>query len=214
MTGRGSGWRCLCGTLAAALLLAPPAAAQRPTPPDRYDDVFRKYSKRYFGPAFDWRVLKAQGMAESNLDADARSHVGARGIMQLMPRTFAEVASKNPELERIDDPEMNIAAGIAYDRRLWLLWEADSVHADRLTFTFASYNAGRGTLRNAQRVAREADLDPRGWPSIEAVAPQVPRWRHGETLNYVRRISAFAAAMDERGRLMTDSVSRRGLRRR
>src|SRR5919201_1404990 len=51
----------------------------------RYDGVFRKYTKRYFGAGFDWRYFKAQGMAESQLNPTARSWVGARGIMQLMP---------------------------------------------------------------------------------------------------------------------------------
>ena len=59
----------------------------------RYDDYFKKYSKRYFGAPFDWRFFKAQGMAESELNARARSFVGARGIMQLMPSTFALIAS-------------------------------------------------------------------------------------------------------------------------
>jgi len=201
------------GTIAASLALAGPAVGQRLHPVDRFDDTFRKYSKRYFGPAFDWRLFKAQGMAESNLDPRARSHVGARGVMQLMPATFREVASTNPELERIDDAQMNIAAGIAYDRRLWLRWEGDSIQSDLTSFVLASYNAGRGTLLNAQRRAREEKLDPRLWPHIETVAPKVPRWRHGETLNYVRRISAFGLQLDDRGRLIVDSVSSRGLRR-
>jgi membrane-bound lytic murein transglycosylase MltF len=180
---------------------------------DRYDDDFRKYSKRTFGPAYDWRLFKAQGMAESNLDPAAKSWVGARGLMQLMPDTFREIASKNPELERIDDPEMNIAAGIAYDRRLWLRWEIDSVQSDRERFMLASYNAGRTTLLNAQRVARTASLDPRMWSNIESVAPKVPRWRHAETLNYVRRIDTFITQLDDRGRVIVGGVSSRGLRR-
>ena len=88
---------------------------QAPSPArnaQRYDDTFRKYSKRYFGVGFDWRLFKAQGMAESNLDSAAQSWVGARGVMQLMPATFLEITSRNPEMTRIDDPEWNIAAGI------------------------------------------------------------------------------------------------------
>src|SRR5215813_2941854 len=54
----------------------------------RFDPTFRKYSKRFFGPAFDWRYFKAQGFAESGLKATAVSWVGARGVMQLMPSTF------------------------------------------------------------------------------------------------------------------------------
>lgn len=194
--------------------LAPRAAQGQPRQEaDRYDEAFRKYSKRFFGPAFDWRIFKAQGMAESNLDPNAKSHVGARGVMQLMPATFREIASKNPELERIDNPEMNIAAGIAYDRRLWTRWEGDSVLSDVRDFTFASYNAGRRTLLNAQTTARTSGLDPRRWPSIESVAPKVERWRHVETLGYVKRINAFHAGLDDRGRVMVDSVSVRGLKK-
>ena len=169
---------------------------------DRYDDVFRKYSKRFFGPAYDWRVFKAQGMAESNLDPSAKSHVGARGIMQLMPSTFAEVRSKNPDVGTvIDDPEFNIAAGIMYDARLWNLWDDHEVEAERRAFTFASYNAGRRTILNAQAEARKRKLDPFAWRSIESVAPRVKRWRHEETLGYIRRIRENLARMDAKGRV-------------
>jgi membrane-bound lytic murein transglycosylase F len=163
--------------------------------PGRYDETFRKYSKRYFGIGFDWRLFKAQGMAESNLDARATSRVGARGIMQLMPNTFVEIASRNPEMARIDDPEWNIAAGIFYDRALWRLWEQDSVEAHRREFMLASYNAGRGTILRAQASARAAALDHRSWPDIARVAPHVSRWRYGETLGYVRKIDSIHAAL-------------------
>ena len=162
---------------------------------DRFDDQFRKYSKRYFGVGFDWRLFKAQGMAESNLDSAAQSWVGARGIMQLMPNTFHEISSKNPEMSRIDDPEWNIAAGIYYDRTLWRLWAADSVEDHRREFMLASYNAGRGTILSAQQMARRDSLDHRSWPAIESVAPKVRRWRYAETLGYVRRIDSLQAKM-------------------
>lgn len=169
---------------------------------ERLDAAFRKYSKRYFGPAHDWREFKAQGLTESNLDSTARSRVGARGVMQLMPTTFQEVASRNPDIQhRIDDPEWNIAAGISYDRRLWLQWEQDSVSDHRRAFMFASYNAGRGTLLMAQRMARSESLDHRAWPSIEQVAPSMRRWRYRETLEYLRRIDRHLESMDEQGRV-------------
>lgn len=171
--------------------------------PDRFDDAFRKYSKRYFGPDYDWREFKAQGLTESNLDTTARSHVGARGVMQLMPSTFHEVATKNPEIQkRIDDPEWNIAAGISYDRRLWTQWAQDSVAAHRREFMFASYNAGRGTLLQAQDVARAQRLDCRSWPDIERVAPEIQRWRYVETLEYLRRIDGHLRRLDARGRII------------
>ena len=178
---------------------APHASAQAQS--EKYDDTFRKYTKRSFGPGFDWRVFKAQGMAESNLNPDARSGVGARGIMQLMSSTFQEVRSRNPDLARIDDPEWNIAAGIAYNRQLWMQWKPDSDDRHLLEFMFGSYNAGRGTLLRAQRVAHERALDQRVWPSIQSVAASVPRWRFTETLEYVERIKGNLRRMDARGRV-------------
>ena len=165
-----------------------------------YDDTFRKYSKRYFGPGFDWRLFKAQGMAESNLDPKAKSGVGARGVMQLMPSTFRSIQSENEELKEIDDPEMNIAAGVFYDRKLWLLWEKDSVDGHRKEFMLASYNAGRRTILRAQTHARGSGLDPRVWPDIAKVAPAVPRWRHRETLDYITRITGHLEAMEAKAR--------------
>ena len=35
--------------------------ARRRRSASQYDPTFRKYTKRYFGPAFDWRYFKAQG---------------------------------------------------------------------------------------------------------------------------------------------------------
>ena len=98
---------------------------------DRYDATFRKYSKRYFGVGYDWRVFKAQAMAESEMNPAARSWVGARGLMQLMPSTYKEIQSRSSALGSIDDPEWNIAAGIMHDRGLWRRWERDSIDVDR-----------------------------------------------------------------------------------
>ncbi|PYP79256.1 MAG: hypothetical protein DMD35_08615 [Gemmatimonadetes bacterium] len=68
----------------------------------RYDPIFQKYAKRYFGAGTDWQWFKAQGMAESDLTPTARSRVGARGIMQLMPsrREFSTTGICGPCGER------------------------------------------------------------------------------------------------------------------
>ena len=108
----------------------------------KYDQYFRKYSKRFFGPAIDWHWFKAQGIAESGLRGNARSWVNAKGIMQLMPRTFAELKKKNPELRNVLDPRWNIAAGIYYDSTLFMKWREDRPFLDRMRFMLGSYNAG------------------------------------------------------------------------
>jgi membrane-bound lytic murein transglycosylase F len=156
---------------------------------EKYDPVFRKYAKRYFGPAFDWKYFKAQGFAESGLKADAKSWVGARGVMQLMPSTYHEIASHRPEFGTIDQPEWNIAAGIMHDRYLWGLWAKNVPDDERHRFMFASYNAGEGTISRAFGVAT-TKVGPPAWKSVEQIAPTVGRWRYTETLGYVRRIDS------------------------
>jgi membrane-bound lytic murein transglycosylase MltF len=155
---------------------------------DRYDDTFKKYSKRFFGVGFDWHHFKAQALAESGLDPTARSPVGARGVMQLMPGTYAIIKkSRSESFGDITDPEWNIAAGILFDRDLWQLY---STHPDdeRLRFMFGAYNAGQGTINRAKRTARTKKLDDTQWENIEVVAPTVQKWRYKETLPYVRKI--------------------------
>lgn len=181
--------RRLLLAVAAIVLAAGPLEGQRKSPTSAYDDHFRKYSKRFFGVGFDWRHFKAQGMAESDLVPTATSFVGAKGIMQLMPSTFALIQSKRPEMVAIDEPEWNIAAGILHDRYLWTLWKQHS-QEERLRFMFASYNAGEGAILRAQGLARASNLDHRSWSSIRSVAPRVGRWRYRETLGYVGRIEA------------------------
>ncbi len=146
---------------------------------DRYDPLFRKYSKRFFGPGFDWRWFKAQGIAESGLREDAESWVGAKGIMQIMPATLREIAEKSdlPVLDN-DDPGANIAAGIFYDRDLYERWHDIPMPRERLAFTFASYNGGRRRILRAQEACR---ADCALWAHVTGHAPE-------ETQGYVARI--------------------------
>jgi len=194
----------LCAALVAlASAGSPVRGATQRAPSDRYDSYFKKYAKRYFGIGFDWKLFKAQGMAESGLSPTAKSWVGARGIMQLMPSTYHDISSHRPEMTSIDDPQWNIAAGIMHDRDMWTLWKDSVPEDDRWRFMFGGYNAGEGTIFRAQGVAKASKLDHRAWPSIESVAPTVPRWRYKETLGYVRtieenrrRLSPLTAARD------------------
>ena len=178
----------LCGDATRAHAQRTGAAGKAIT--STYDPIFRKYSKRYFSVAFDWRHFKAQAMAESDLDPRARSRVGARGLMQLMPSTFQAVASSRVNFTSIDDPEWNIAAGILHDRDVWTLWAPTVPDSARPPFMFGTYNAGEGPITRAAAAARAKNLDHARWPNIEAVAPEIPRWRYQETLGYVRRIGA------------------------
>ncbi len=148
---------------------------------DQYDHHFKKYSKHYFGPGMDWRWFKAQAIAESGLDPNARSDAGAKGIMQIMPATFKDIKEKNPHFTAPSDPKWNIAAGIYYDRMLYLRWDDYIGPSERLPFAFGSYNAGFGNVRKAYREARKKKKPVKRWADVEALVP-------GQTRHYVRRI--------------------------
>lgn len=155
----------------------------------KYDKYFSKYSKRFFGPAFDWHYFKAQAIAESHLDPEAKSPVGAAGVMQIMPRTYEEILRKNPKIRgsRLQ-PRWNIAAGIYYDRQIWNVWKAPRPFYDRLHFMFGSYNAGKGNILKAQKIAEKRGLNPNIWSSIEPTLSAVTGKRSRETIGYVKKI--------------------------
>lgn len=149
-----------------------------------YDTHFRKYTKRYFGPHFDWRWFKSQGIAESGLDPDATSEAGARGVMQIMPATYREIRKQNPHFLDVQQPRWNIAAGIFYDRQLYDKWRTPPPGEERLYFAFGSYNAGYGRIFKAFRQVRQ---DAESW---HAVRPYVP----SQTRHYVNRIQRLMTA--------------------
>jgi membrane-bound lytic murein transglycosylase F len=153
---------------------------------DRYDGLFRHYSKRYFGPFVDWRWFKAQAVAESRLNAEARSPANARGLMQLLPSTFREVSRGRPEWGDIHSPRANVAAGLTYNHFLYRKWNGIFDGPDRLLLALSSYNAGfyrvRAAVRDSERV--------RSWDDIKAKLP-------GETRAYIARIRELMQPIPE-----------------
>jgi len=181
------------------LLLAPniSEAFERYNNVVKYDKYFSKYSKRYFSPAFDWHYFKAQAIAESRLKASAKSNVGALGIMQIMPKTFKEITRKNPSIKGTrGHPRWNIAAGIYYDRQIWKIWKEDRPIQDRINFTFGSYNAGRGNILKAQRIANKKGLNPNLWDSIKLTLPEVTGKHSNETIGYIKKINQIKEVME------------------
>lgn len=156
-----------------------------------YDDYFIKYTKRYFGPTFNWRWFKAQAIAESNLNPDTKSQAGALGLMQIMPQTYREIKKANPHFKSILDPEWNIAAGIYYDRILYRKWRDPLPDQDRLLLSFASYNAGYVRIRRAYRRAETREESLESWQQVRNFVP-------GETRHYVSKIKNLVQRDDGR----------------
>jgi soluble lytic murein transglycosylase len=87
----------------------------------------------------DPALVYALTRVESNFDAHAVSHAGARGLMQLMPVTARYISGNAAFVsERLHDPSLNLALGQRY---ISYLARQDTI-GDDLLHVLASYNAG------------------------------------------------------------------------
>jgi membrane-bound lytic murein transglycosylase F len=158
-----------------------------------YDDLIRKYAKKY---EFDWRLITAQMYQESQFNPNAKSWVGALGLMQVMPQTAKEL--KIPNVTR---PEDGIHAGIKLLARYSAVFNSPDIkEKDRLRFALASYNCGLGHVLDGRALAREKKMDPNKWfGNVEKLMPLLStpayarRARHGycrcdEPVKYVSEI--------------------------
>jgi membrane-bound lytic murein transglycosylase MltF len=134
-------------------------------------------------------MLAAQGYQESGLDQNAKSHVGAIGIMQIMPATGAEL--------RVGDirvSEANVHGGAKYMDQLMTRYFTDAKFddANRSLFAFAAYNAGPGRISQMRKEAQKRGLDPDKWfNNVEIVTAE----KVGiETTTYVRNIYKYYSA--------------------
>lgn len=84
---------------------------------------------------------------ESRFDPQANSSAGARGLMQLMPRTAQFVSDSSFDAKNINDPDVNIALGQRYIRYLLKMPQING----NLLYLAAAYNAGPGNLTRWQK---------------------------------------------------------------
>lgn len=147
---------------------------------------FREYGTKY---GFDPLMLAAQGYQESALNQDAKSPVGAVGVMQIMPATGKEM--NVGDIRRV---EPNIHAGAKFMDQLMTNYfkGAKFDEQNRTLFAFASYNAGPGNIQKMRNLATERRLDPNQWlNNVEVVTAE----KIGlETTTYVRNIFKYYAA--------------------
>ncbi|MCZ6855677.1 MAG: transporter substrate-binding domain-containing protein [Gammaproteobacteria bacterium] len=122
-----------------------------------YDGLVKQRSSEF---EFDWRMVVAQMYQESKFDPKQTSFAGARGLMQVMPRTAGQVGIDEADLW---EPEPNIVAGVRYLNWTRERFEESLPLSERLWFALAAYNAGPGHVRDARRLARQQGLNPDLW---------------------------------------------------
>ena len=157
-----------------------------------YDEIVKNNVIEYH---FDWRLIVSQIYQESRFDPLASNPTGAKGLMQMLPRTAKELGVTN-----LNEPEQAISSGIKY-----LDWTRDRFSKnlpvqEQIFFSLASYNAGFGHVKDAQRLARQLGLrDDKWFNHVEKAMLLLQKKKYyrkarfgyvrgSEPVNYVRNI--------------------------
>lgn len=166
----------------------------------KYDNLFKRYSESI---DWDWRLLAAQAYAESLFNPKARSWVGARGLMQVMPRTGRGYGAS---VSSLNDPDVSVrvATKLIADLNRYLMNLVPN-DKERRKFIIAAYNCGIAHIYDAIALAKKQGLDPQKWDDnvekalLMKMNPQYyndPVVKYGyargsETSAYVKRIMEF-----------------------
>ncbi|MCF8041657.1 MAG: lytic transglycosylase F [Desulfarculaceae bacterium] len=156
---------------------------------DHTTKFFQKYADQY---GFDWLMLTALAFQESGLDNSKVSHVGAVGVMQLMPSTASGPPVSIPDYKKL---ESNVHAGTKYLRWIYDQYFKNDKKVSQLNkvlFTFAAYNAGPGRVIGLRKRAVKMGLNPNVWfHNVEEAAARVIG---RETVHYVSNIYKYYIA--------------------
>lgn len=138
-------------------------------------------------PLVDWRLWKAQVKAESAFKPSAVSPVGAMGLAQIMPATFADIGRKAGIKGNPFDPEVNLMAGAFYMAMMRSAFKVPRPDFERHNLALGSYNAGLGNIIKAQEIAGS----PIEWQPVADALPKVTGRHAKETIDYVSKIRRY-----------------------
>ncbi len=161
-----------------------------------YDNLFRQYAKEI---NWDWRLLASLAYTESNFDTTAVSWAGAKGLMQLMPRTAKAMGV--PEGKE-QNPEESIKGAVKYIELTASTFKSIP-QPERNKFILAAYNSGTGHIIDAMALAEKYGANKYVWDdNVEKYILlksheeyfSDPVCKHGyfrgiETYNFVREIT-------------------------
>lgn len=120
-----------------------------------FDELFKNAAKKY---GWDWKIIAAISCKESNFNPNARGLGGAFGLMQFMPNTGAHYG-----VYPNSSPEVQINGAMVMINKVYNSWSSIPDPEQRLKFTLGSYNAGKGHIDDAQRLAIKNGLNPKIW---------------------------------------------------
>lgn len=169
------------------------AASSLPAPclSSKYDSDIKAAVSRFWPDFLQPQWWKAQLCQESHLNPDATSPVGAAGLAQIMPATYAEIIRELhwDSAYTAYNPGRAIAAGAYYQGRTRRFWAPSGrTPTDRHRLGLAGYNAGNGNIVKAQARCADARL----WEAISPCLQFITGSNSRETITYVDHITTYA----------------------
>lgn len=140
---------------------------ETPPPPSPYvkiselDNHFREAADSI---DWDWKLIAAICYTESKFDSTAVSHVGAYGVMQMLPKTLRSLGVPD---SLHTDTRTNINAGARYLKKLERIFRRIKNFDERLNFVLASYNAGIGQVNDAMALAQKYGKSRYIWHGVD-----------------------------------------------
>jgi soluble lytic murein transglycosylase-like protein len=181
---------CIVVILAASMLASGAAHAEQESSATRRPNALSllpfaafvtEASKRFALPEH-W--IRAVLHAESSAKPRARSERGAMGLMQIMPKTWAELRARYGLGADPYDPRDNILAGAAYIRELYDRYGAPGF--------LAAYNAGPG--RYERHLATGRPLPEETQAYVATLAPMINRAQTNAQIGDVTKSFAWASS--------------------
>lgn len=167
------------------------ASGQIPAEAGRWKYELTRQARLVWGLDAPIATFAAQIHQESTWQPGAKSHVGARGMAQFMPKTADWIAEEFPEELGFNDPHnpiWAIRALVRFDRWIW-----DRVTAvndcERMAKVMSGYNGGLRMLERETARAIGLRLNPERWfGHVEIVTGVRADWAWTENRGYVNRI--------------------------
>lgn len=133
---------------------AVPPAAQA------YKAPLRREAQRIWGLGAPVATFAAQVHQESHWRADARSAVGASGLVQVMPATADWLGRINPDLAEPAplNPTWALRALVSYDLWLWQRVKAADDDCQHMAYVLSAYNGGLGWVYKRQRLSSQPGI--------------------------------------------------------
>lgn len=164
-----------------------------------YQSAFKHNAKQH---DLDWELLVAMGYQESQLNPEAVSPTGVKGIMMLTNDT----ATAMGVTDRVN-PVQSIQGGAKYFNIIKQMF-GNVPESDRIWFSLASYNMGPQAIKNIQAKLSADGKNGNSWAEVYRylVENQSSNSRYTQCIHYVTNIRGFLETLKQESKNSSEAL--------